>query len=46
MREAELAGNSIEVGDGGMTTALESFTARIRGEDGGLKGWGVPEREQ
>jgi hypothetical protein len=46
MGEAELTGDPIEVGDSGMATALESFTARIGGKDSGLKGRGIPEREQ
>jgi hypothetical protein len=37
MGEAKLAGDTIQVGNGGMAGTLESFTAGVRGEDGGLE---------
>jgi hypothetical protein len=37
MGEAELASDTIEIGNGGMASALKCFTARIRGEDSGLE---------
>ena len=37
MGEAKLAGDTVEVGNGGMAGALECFTAGVRGEDGGLE---------
>jgi hypothetical protein len=41
-----LASNAIEIGNGGMASALECFTTRIRGEDGGLEGRGMPEGKE
>jgi hypothetical protein len=35
--EAKLAGDTIQVGNGGMAGTLERFTAGVRGEDGGLE---------
>ena len=46
MGEAELTTNAIEVGDGGMATALEFITTRVRGEDGSLEGRSMPKGEQ
>jgi hypothetical protein len=46
MGEAKLAGDTVEVGNGGMAGALERFTAGVRVEDGGLKGRSMPEREE
>jgi hypothetical protein len=37
MGEAKLAGDTVEIGNGGLAGALERFTARVRGEDGGLE---------
>jgi hypothetical protein len=44
--KAKLAGDTVEVGNGGMAGAVEGFAPRVRGEDSGLERRSMPEREE